>query len=375
MKGIITILALAAVLTGCKNTPTFYHVKGMVPDSLNGKNVSLYAYEIKNKKIATTVVENGRFELTDTLHKPVVARVKIDGDSKEEYGCVLDEVPVVINYDDKGIHVTGSHRTAAMVEYDNMGEERRRNLRNTNVPNSLAMVLSGKKREYTEEERRELEEVAKHNASVEATYYHQLKELVKRNTDNVVGAYVFSWLYDGNGIDEETELQDSIMAVAGKEFLETPMVERMIAAHNQRVGQTYTDIELPDRNGKMHKLSDIVGEGKYVLVDVWASWCVGCRIETPHVKDAFAKYHDRGFEVVMISIDVDDNDVKWLQAMEKDGITDMGYQWIDRDSKIRKLYGIGSIPCSMLIGPDGKIVANNLRDDDLENILSKVIGE
>lgn len=381
MKKILYSVMVAATLaatTACNETnPLIYSVKGNVPDSLNGQNVTLYACEIKDKKIATTVVENGTFEFSDTIESPLVARVAIEiGGKKGDCSCVLDEVPVVMNYDGKEFNVTGSRRTDAIVEYYNIREERNRSFRKSKAPSIneiLKLYSEGKTYHYTEEEKREMEEVRAHNEMVDATYLNNLKELVKRNTDNVVGAYVFDYLYDGNGIGEEVTLQDSILAVAGKEFLETPMAQRTLAAKRQRIGQTYTDFELPDNDGKMHRLSDYVGEGKYVLVDVWASWCMGCRMETPHVKEAYAKYHDRGFEVVMVTIDADKED--WLKAMDKDGVKELGCQLFDPSSTIRDLYGISSIPCSMLIGPDGKIIDNDLRNDDLENNLSKLIGE
>lgn len=370
----LTIAATLAVTTACNETkPLIYSIKGNVPDSLNGKNVYLYACEVKDKKIATTVVENGQFEFSDTIEKPVAAKVVIEDEKQKEYGCALDEVPVVMNCNGKEFHITGSHRTEAMMDYYNIREERNKNTRKSKAPNFIEILMSGKKYELTDEEKREQVEVNEHNKKVDAIYWNKLKELMKRNVDNVVGAYVFDYLYDGNGIDEDITLQDSILAVAGKEFLETPNVKGVITAHNQRIGKTYTDFELPDKDGKMHKLSDYVGEGKYVLVDVWASWCIGCRIETPHVKEAYAKYHDRGFEVVMVSIDAEEKD--WMRAMEKDEVKDMGCQLLDTSSIIRKLYGIGSIPCSMLIDPQGKIIANDLRNNDLEENLSKLIGE
>ena len=378
MKKILYSVMVAATLaatTACNETnPLIYSVKGNVPDSLNGQNVTLYACEIKDKKIATTVVENGTFEFSDTIESPLVARVAIEiGGKKEDCSCVLDEVPVVMNYDGKEFNVTGSRRTDAIVEYYNIREERNRNYRKSKAPSFLEMLKSGKKYQFTEEEKREMEEVKVHNKMVDDTFLSNLEKFVIRNTDNVVGAYVFDYLYDGNGIEEEVTLQDSILAVAGKEFLETPMAQRTLVAKRQRIGQTYTDFELPDNDGKMHRLSNIVGEGKYVLLDIWASWCMGCRMETPHVKEAYAKYHDRGFEVVMVTIDADKED--WLKAMDKDGVKELGCQLFDPSSTIRDLYGISSIPCSMLIGPDGKIIDNDLRNDDLENNLSKLIGE
>lgn len=378
MKKILYSVMVAATLaatTACNETnPLIYSVKGNVPDSLNGQNVTLYACEIKDKKIATTVVENGTFEFSDTIESPLVARVAIEiGGKKEDCSCVLDEVPVVMNYDGKEFNVKGSRRTDAIVEYYNIREERNRNYRKSKAPSILEMLKSGKKYQFTEEEKREMEEVEVHNKMVDDTFLSNLEEFVIRNTDNVVGAYVFDYLYDGNGIEEEVTLQDSILAVAGKEFLETPMAQRTLVAKRQRIGQTYTDFELPDNDGKMHRLSNIVGEGKYVLLDIWASWCMGCRMETPHVKEAYAKYHDRGFEVVMVTIDADKED--WLKAMDKDGVKELGCQLFDPSSTIRDLYGISSIPCSMLIGPDGKIIDNDLRNDDLENNLSKLIGK
>ena len=369
---ILSIAAMIAVaFTSCETTPSFYSVKGVVPDSLNGKNVELYTCELKNKKIATTVVENGSFVFTDTLRKPLVALVRIEG--KNQCGCVLDEVPVVINYDGKKFQVSGSRRTDAMVAYDKLKEERQRNSKKSILPNPIQMLLSGEVRKITAEEARIEEERDKHNKIVYKAYCDSLKELVKRNTDNVVGAYVFDYLFEGSSMDEDIALQDSILAVAGKEFLETPMAKMVIAAQRRRVGQTFTDFELPDQNGKMHRLSDYVGEGKYVLVDIWASWCLGCRMETPKVKKAYDKYHNRGFEVVMVTRDRKEED--WIKAMEKDGVKDMGIQLKDKPDMLDELLGFKFIPCTMLINPEGKIIANELKQNELEEILSKEIGE
>ena len=371
----VMVVATLAATTACNETkPLVYSVKGTVPDSLNGKNVYLNRREIKDKRIASTVIENGQFAFSDTIESPLVAQVVIKGAKDLKYHCALDEVPVVMNYDGKECSITGSHRTDAMVEYDAIRAERSKNIVKRKFTQVLAAAYTGGgKVEYTKEDQLKDKEAEVKNRKAKEIYHGKVKELLKRNADNVAGAFIFSGLYTGSGIEEETTLQDSILSVAGKEFLETPHVQRIIAAHNQRVGKTYTDFELPDVDGKMHRLSDIVGEGKYVLVDVWASWCHGCRMETPHVKEAYAKYHDRGFEVVMVSIDADKPD--WLKAMEKDGIQDMGYQLIDTSSIIRKIYGIPYIPCTMLIDPQGKIIANDLRENDLENQLSKVIGE
>ena len=161
MKKILYSVMVAATLaatTACNETnPLIYSVKGNVPDSLNGQNVTLYACEIKDKKIATTVVENGTFEFSDTIESPLVARVAIEiGGKKEDCSCVLDEVPVVMNYDGKEFNVTGSRRTDAIVEYYNIREERNRNYRKSKEPSLLDILKSGKKFQFTEEEKRKI---------------------------------------------------------------------------------------------------------------------------------------------------------------------------------------------------------------------------
>ncbi|MBP5278425.1 MAG: AhpC/TSA family protein [Prevotella sp.] len=373
MKRVILTMVIAVAFVAQVGAQVNYSVSGTVPDSLNGKKVYLYEEELKNYLIDSTVVRKGRFHFKGSRKEPVAARLYIGKmPYRQEFAFVLDEVPVSISLLDGKKSVKGSRRTEAMVERERLYMERQTNskvyeLKNKkdNSPFSMLAAIAA----LSKEEQAERQKVLAYNDSVYDDYCKKLKALMLDNVDNVVGAHCFSYLYDQIDIEE----QDRILASASQEFLNTPMVVRRIASRHQDVGHTYSDFELPDIDGKTHRLSDIVGEGKYVLLDVWASWCLGCRIETPNVKEAYAKYHDKGFEVVMVSIDATRE--PWLKAMEKDGVKDMGYQLFDKNSVIRKIYGIGSIPCSMLINPQGKIIANDLRNNDLEDHLSKLIGE
>lgn len=126
---------------------------------------------------------------------------------------------------------------------------------------------------------------------------------------------------------------------------------------------------VPDRDGKPLKLADY--KGKVVLVDFWASWCGPCRKENPNLLKAYGKYHEKGFEIIGISLD--DKKERWLQAIEADKLG-----WLHASdlkgwkSDLAQEYGIKSIPMSFLVDTEGKIIAKDLRGDALEKKLETI---
>lgn len=137
------------------------------------------------------------------------------------------------------------------------------------------------------------------------------------------------------------------------------------------VGQEAPDLEFPTPDGDMVSLSSL--RGKYVLIDFWASWCGPCRKENPNVVKVYDMYKDQGFEILGVSLDKDK--AKWVKAIETDQLTwpqisDLG-GW---QSQAASAYGVRSIPFTVLVDKEGKVMATKLRGPALEAKLAEIFG-
>lgn len=137
------------------------------------------------------------------------------------------------------------------------------------------------------------------------------------------------------------------------------------------IGQQAPDFTQSDPKGKPVSLRSFVG--KYVLVDFWASWCGPCRDENPNLVKVFNKYKSRNFTVLGVSLDKEK--AKWIDAIKKDGlawtqVSDLKY-W---ENDVAKQYDISYIPANLFIDPKGKIIARNLRGEELLNKLKEIFG-
>ena len=151
----------------------------------------------------------------------------------------------------------------------------------------------------------------------------------------------------------------------------TELGEQLASELANRLGNQASDFSLPDMHGNTVKLSSTLGQGKYVLLEFWASWCAPCRAESPHLLKAFNNYKT-DFTIFSVSRDRQKKKKKWLDAIVKDG-TNLWPQVLDQNNEAANMYGVENIPANFLINREGKIIAKDLRGAKLEEKLKELI--
>jgi thiol-disulfide isomerase/thioredoxin len=138
------------------------------------------------------------------------------------------------------------------------------------------------------------------------------------------------------------------------------------------IGKKAPEFEALTPDGKPLKLSEILG--KVTLIDFWASWCGPCRQENPNVVAAYAKYHNKGFDIISVSLDRPGADAAWKAAIEKDKMTWFHVSRLQHwNDPIAKSYNVTGIPATFLLDENGVIIAKNLRGLELHKKLAEIL--
>ena len=234
-------------------------------------------------------------------------------------------------------------------------EDEYRKVQGTPVQDSVGQVLAAKYQKVEDER-----------------IVYLKKEMLKKPS---LGGLVFM---DVIKMEDNMDFYEKYAPVMMKKYPKNEFVKSIYTQYTSEKGNIRLtagvqapEIDLPSPNGTNIKLSSL--RGKVVLIDFWASWCSPCRRANPHVVSVYNKYHAKGFEVFGVSLDKDK--ASWVKAIADDGliwnqVSDLKY-W---QSEAGRAYGVGSIPHTVLIDGEGKIIAIGLRGASLDAKLKEIYG-
>lgn len=336
MKKIILTLAIATI-SALSFAQTKYTITGTLPnEGDNGKMVRLISLFDKTT-IDSTTVSDKTFKFSGSLDKDMeIAITSVEDGSKRGKSAfvILENGDINVTYSETGAITSGTPTNDEYLEY------------NKNLGTFIeAQDMDG--------------------------YVNAIFNMTQKHITNPFGEYM---LLSSNFYFENAQTR-ALLNATSKKFKETEFYknldEQLSKVEATDVGKTYTDLKGKGLNDVETALSNYVGKAKYVLVDFWASWCGPCRKEMPKVVAAYEKYKEKGLEIVGISLDSDK--ASWEKGSEKLNITwpqmsDLG-GW---KSELAAAYGVNSIPMTLIIDKEGKIIARGLHGEDLQNKLAEL---
>ncbi|MFC4263234.1 redoxin domain-containing protein [Ferruginibacter yonginensis] len=379
MKQLIAVVAMATMVFGCKEKAPkdTFTLNGTLKNAENQKvYIDQLYFSDKNPEVLDTAdVVNGKFSFTVKGSEEGLYRLRLE---KQDAGYIFinDATTIDFTADVKDMSLQGPQfNTKANKLFQNFLiniDQKQRNL------NTLGAAIDTLQKQKNTDSLVNAKSVAL-NAQINDFKNFVIKS-IDTASDPVVAMFALGYT---RGIDPN-ELKTVIPNMV-KRFPNNQAVVTIINQYNQliakqntpattsgkpSVGMQAPDFSMADVNGKPISLSSL--KGKYVLIDFWASWCGPCRGENPNVVANYNKFKDKNFTILGVSLDEDK--AAWQKAIAADKLT-----WTHISdlkgwaSPAVPLYGFDGIPYNVLIDPQGKIIATELRGDALGNTLSKLL--
>ncbi len=368
MKRLGYIACLLVVFMAACKDKTKFTIEGKVENFGATTKVYLYGMDSNTMSVidSTIISTTGEFKFSRAAETADFYRINI---GENDYMLIAkngDEIKFTaditnLNHDYK---LTGADEADKLTEFNTMRFKSSESLDKIKADFDKMVEANPEKRDEL------IEQVTPQYMKAKEDLDANVIKFANDNPKSLVSFYAISSI---NPIGNE----DVLVAYAEKvdeEVKKNPAVKSFVERVNKLksllVGQVAPAFTINSFDNKPINLTDF--RGKYTLIDFWASWCGPCRAENPNLVKAYNTYKNKNFTVLGISLDKDR--AAWAQAIKQDGLTwSHASELADFEGETVKLYQVQGIPSSFLLDPNGKIIARDLRGEELDSFLKKTL--
>ena len=356
-KLLLSIVAASMTLAAC-NAQSGYKVTGTVEGMPDGKAIIATVNGSSLDTLAKADVKNGSFEFTGNVSEPTGAYIMVIG-QRGAIPFMLENANITVNAGQAGLTVTGSEGQKIYDQFMAINA----------TAQQEAMKLQ---QEYqaANGDQAKMQAVQEAYAKLMTDAQAKETELIKANPDSYVSTFV---IVSGMGQMEYEQLKerDNLLGEKAKASAQGKAIAAQIAKlESTAIGQIAPNFTITTPEGESISLYDI--KGKVKLIDFWASWCGPCRGENPHVVEIYKEYHPKGLEIFGVSLD--NNKEAWVKAIADDGLVwKHGSDLKGWQSAPAQLYSVSGIPHTVLLDENNKIIAKNLRGDELKQKIAELL--
>lgn len=380
MKKTLLLLSIVALVYSCKKQeslpPNTYEITVTAKGVINGLRSYIKLIDQKKKEIIidTAIVMNETFTFTGKVSGPSIRVLSINS--------IKGSLPFVLEPGRTTIEIYKDNIYSSKIDGSSNNSEY--NLFKTNYKEKLNAIseikkLAGDARQN--EDRTQLEELRAKDRTLSAALNGYAHEFIGEHPNSDLSLLLLeSQMIGGNqSIDEFKNSMTVLKKVLSRNVFNKGIgkkieafIYRLEAQKNLEIGMVAPNFTSTTPNGEKLVLNDI--KGKATIIDFWASWCRPCRIENPNVVRVYEKYHDKGLEIISVSLDKAGQKERWLKAIEDDK---MNWHHVSNlkfwNEPVARLYRVNSIPATFILDKDGKIVAKRLRGNALEQKIAELL--
>ncbi len=372
MKQITMLFLGLLVLASCEQRKeNEYLIKASISEELNGRNVVLRKVENNQYvEVDTSEISNGKFNFKGFSEVPELHYLFID-EITTPIGVVLEEGTIKVSAHKDSIPLAKMGGTISNDEYYVFVKEQRK------INFEINQIRTEYQKAAQEGDSVTIQSLSELYQETIAEAQRFEPRFMDDNPSSYVTLLLLERMYAGQ-LKTATESKnifdkfpENIKNTSVGVSLEVALTETLSAEKNTSVGSLAPDFSAPTPSGELLKLSDV--KGKITIIDFWAAWCKPCRVENPNVVAMYNKYHDKGLNIIGVSLDRKQSD--WLQAIEEDKLpwnhVSNLQSWQD---PIAKSYNVRAIPATFILDEEGKIVARDLRGPALEAKVGELLG-